>query len=257
MEEVKSQTKVGIIGIGSFPLKRTYTKSGVKEVLKKKKTDSQFHACYDLFVKRLSAESIERTGSLRKKSLRTFHKTLRGFSSPLYKIGLKILVFIYSFLRGEGVNITFSLLVEISKSSRHECFHMLKQIGRSSSTYTTRNREKIILNVIDKVRSNFKLSLEFYINASKIFYKLWIILSNTTDRVVAGTVSVLSLVSIQASSPPYSYICKELRITQSAVIYQVKKIVRYFGISGFTTLNKSRDLLNKEVLQSVINYGKI
>ncbi|KKM14046.1 hypothetical protein LCGC14_1710050 [marine sediment metagenome] len=52
MEVVKSQTKVGIVGIvgiESFPLKRTYTKSGVKEVLKKKKTDSQFHAYYNLF----------------------------------------------------------------------------------------------------------------------------------------------------------------------------------------------------------------
>ncbi len=254
MEEVKSQTKVGI---ASFPLKRSSVKSGIKKVLKKKKTDSQFHACYDLFVRRLDAESIEGIDSLRKKALKTFHKVLKEFSSPLFKIKLKIPVFIYSFLRGEGVNITFSLLVEISKSSRHECFHMLKQIGRSSLTYTTRDREKIILDIIDKIRSSFKLSLEFFINASKIFYKLWTILSNTTDRVVAGTVSVLSLVSIQASSPPNSYICKELRITQSAVIYQVKKIVRYLGISGFTTLHKSRELLDNKVLQSVINYGKI
>ncbi len=245
MEVVKSQTKVGIV---DFPVKKRSIRPGVEDVLAKKRINSQFHTCYNLFVRRLNSESTKGAGSLRKKALITFFKVLKEFPSPLFKIKLKIPVFIYSFLRDEGVNIAFSLLVIISKSSRHECFHMLKKISISSSKYTTRDRERIILANINRVKSNLKLSLEFYKNASKLFYKLWMILSNTTDRVVAGTVSVLALISIHASSPPSSNICKELKITQSAVIYQIKKIVRYFCVSGFTTLNKSRELLNKEVL---------
>ncbi|KKN13178.1 hypothetical protein LCGC14_1009060 [marine sediment metagenome] len=48
------------------------------------------------------SESTKGAGSLRKKALITFFKVLKEFPSPLFKIKLKIPVFIYSFLNSQS-----------------------------------------------------------------------------------------------------------------------------------------------------------
>lgn len=242
--------KKNLIKAGEKGLKSRVTKQ--KKVLTKQQIISNFKACYNSFTTELNIDSPRIFDDLKTEAKDIFFDVINQFHSPLFKIELKIPVFVYLFLRDKGFGITFSLLMKISKQTKHECFHMLKKIDGTFSNHVTRNRKQIILEKIRKIRAKFQLDPQLLENANKILRKLWPILCNTTDQVVAGTVSVLALISLQSNSPPYYLICKEIKITQGAVIYQVKKIVSHFGVSGFNTLCKSRELLYKEVLLKVV-----
>jgi len=68
-------------------------------------------------------------------------------------------------------------------------------------------------------------------------------------------VSALALIALRADSPMVFNICQKAEIQQSTVIYQVKKIVKELGISGFTTLGKSKELICN-VLEKIIGIHK-
>ena len=90
--------------------------------------------------------------------------------------------------------------------------------------------------------------MEFYHLSSKILNKFWDQISCTSDNVVAGLISSLSLLTAFKDIITVNKICKKLDIKMSTVQTQVKKnfIARY-NVSGFKSLVKSADLL-KEIL---------
>jgi hypothetical protein len=112
----------------------------------------------------------------------------------------------------------------------------------------------VVLEKIKVLMNFFKLSDKFYKNAEIIMETLWKYLHNTTDNVIVGTISVLSLFSIKDDSVRIFHICQRIRISQSAVIYQItNKILKPLRISGFTTLKTSKELLQKELLEKIVN----
>ncbi|KKK97814.1 hypothetical protein LCGC14_2649010 [marine sediment metagenome] len=166
-------------------------------------------------------------------------------------------VFVFSFFRVKGIDVTFSLLRRLSGLTLHECFQTIKKISGTFPEYATRDRKQVILKKINEIKYFFHLNSLFFENASKILQKLWGILNNTTDRIVAGTVSALALISIHNNSLKLSFICQKIEIAHSSVIYQVKKLVKNLGFTGFTKLNESQELLCSEVLKKVIGIQVI
>lgn len=159
----------------------------------------------------------------------------------------------YSYFRAKGIDVTFSLLRELTGMTRHQCYMTLKKVYDIFPEYKTRDREQIILNRIHDILVHFRLSLAFFENARKILLKLWGLLQGTTDSVVAGTVSVLSLISLNLLSPRVRNICERIGITHSTILFQIKnKLLTSLGISGFTTLTKSKELVVDEVLKKVV-----
>jgi len=220
--------------------------------LTKEQIISKFKEWYYVFAREVKVGSPSTLGSLQSEAIETFLGVLEGLPQPSHKIDMLMTVFMYSFFRTKGFNVTFSLLKRLSGLTKHECFHMLKKINGTFPEYITRDRKRIILDNIRDVESFFQLNSRFFENAGKILQKLWGILSNTTDGVIVGTVSALALISIHNSSPLLCSVCQKLEITQSAVIYQIKKVVNRLGVSGFTTLGKSKDLVCSEVLRKVV-----
>lgn len=239
-------------------VKRILIKNGDKDLkpdtwkyrrpLTKEQVITKFKEWYYKFARAVTPKML---GSMKTEALKTFLNLVKGLTQPSHKIDQLIPVFVYSFFRTKGIDITFPLFKKLSGLTRHEIFCMLKKIGDTFPEYIIRNRKQIILNKINTVKSEFHFNYLFYKNADKILRKLWDILSNTTDRVVAGTVSTLALISINGNSP-INNICQKLEIKQSTVIYQIKKLVNKFEVSGFTTLGESKDLIYSDILERVV-----
>jgi hypothetical protein len=90
--------------------------------------------------------------------------------------------------------------------------------------------------------------MDFYYRSQKIMYRLWNGIKNTTDDVVAGLVSSISLLCSYPSDSPVSVsaICSKLNIRMSTIQAQVKrKIFERFKVKGFISLIRSSDLLRK------------
>ncbi len=229
----------------------------LKSAISKKKISQQiiliFNDWYFTFAKEQNIGSPRVLSPLKLEAKKIFLRTLEELSPSLPKIGILTPVFIFSFFRDKGFSIPFHLFRSLSGLTRHKYFQILKRIAGIFPNYATRDRKHIILKGIANVKSSFHLDSQFIENSGKIMQKLWSILSNTTDSVVVSTVSVLALLPSLNNSINPTIICKKMGVSHSAVIYQVKRIVKAFNISGYTTLNKSRELLCVEVLEKVVN----
>ena len=257
LKEIRQLTGLSIIFI-----KRVLIQEGANDIIpytwnyKKPLTEEQlisrFKKWYYKFARAVKVGSPKVLGPLKEEAIETFRGVLEGFTQPSHKIDKLIPVFVYSFFRTKGINVSFPLLKKLSGLTSSECFGMLKKINGTFSEYMTRDRKQIILSKVQVIESDFQLNPRFYKNAYKILQKLWGILSNTTDRVVAGTVSALALISIHNDSPLLHKVCQKFEIRQSTVIYQIKKLVKRYNVSGFTTLGGSKDLVCSEVLRKVV-----
>ena len=88
--------------------------------------------------------------------------------------------------------------------------------------------------------------MEFFFKSKKILYKLWEVIKNTKDDVVAGLVSSISVLCSFPEKATINSICKKLGIKMNTIQVQVKKkIFDNFNENGFVSLVKSAGLLKK------------
>lgn len=224
----------------------------IKRPLTKKQIISRFKEWYYEFARVLKSGSPKVLGPLKIEAIENFLGLVGSFPQIARKRDMLMPVFVYSFFRTKEINVTFSLLKRLSGLTKRECFQMLKKINGIFPEYINRDRKRVVLDKISEIVDHFQLNSQFFENADKILEKLWWILNNTTDGVIAGTVSALSLMSIHSNSPLLCDICKKIEIRQSTVIYQAKKLVKRLGVVGFTTLGRSKELLCTEVLEKVV-----
>ena len=151
---------------------------------------------------------------------------------------------IYFSLKLRNVSINPHELVEISKISKKEFNDFILQLQRFLPEYGERNRQEYILQRILEISEHFKLGMPFYFLSKKILYRLWQGVKNTTDNVVAGLVSSISVLCTCKEKVNISSICRRLGIRMSTIQAQVKKkIFQRFKVDGFISLIKSSDLL--------------
>ena len=96
--------------------------------LTKEQIISKFKEWYYVFAREVKVGSPSTLGSLQSEAIETFLGVLEGLPQPSHKIDMLMTVFVYSFFRTKGFNVTFSLLKRLSGLTKHECFHMLKKI---------------------------------------------------------------------------------------------------------------------------------
>ncbi|MFX1501151.1 MAG: TFIIB-type zinc ribbon-containing protein [Promethearchaeota archaeon] len=147
-------------------------------------------------------------------------------------------------LRNVAINV-YDLIdnSEITKSEFNDfCYQALVYFPQ----YAERNRKAYILQRVLEISEHFALGMSFYHLAEDILHKLWIGIKNTTDNVVAGLVSSISLICSRIGRVTVSSICTRLGIRMSTIQTQVKrKIFNKFRVEGFVSLIKSSDLLIK------------
>ena len=151
---------------------------------------------------------------------------------------------IYYSFKTQNMSINESELLEVSKITKREFNAFKLRIQSFEPQYAARKRKDYIIQKILEVSEHFDLGMPFYYQSKKILYKLWETLKCTTDDVVAGVVSSISVLCSFSGKINVNAICKRLGIKMSTIQSQVKRkiMVRANG-AEFVSLVKSADLL--------------
>lgn len=153
-------------------------------------------------------------------------------------------VTIYFCLKLRNVSINPYELIEISKISKKDFNDFILQLQRFLPEYGERNRQDYILQRILEISEHFELGMPFYFLCKKILYRLWQGIKNTTDNVVTGLVSSISVLCTCKERVSISSICSRLGIRMSTIQAQVKKkIFQRYKVDDFISLIKSSELL--------------
>lgn len=152
----------------------------------------------------------------------------------------------YMCLKLRNVSVNPYKLIDASKLKRKEFNDFLLQMQRYLSEYANRNRQKYILQRTLEICEHFDLGMPFYFLAKKILHKLWNGIKNTTDDVIAGLISSISVLYSCRDKVSINAICTRLGIRMSTIQVQIKKnIFERFKVEGFVSLIKSSDSLVK------------
>ncbi len=144
------------------------------------------------------------------------------------------------------IPINASDIIEVSDIEKNEFDEFLLQVRHYMPEYASRDRKKFITQRIHEITEHFELGMPFFYQTRKILSKLWEVIKNTTDNIIAGVVCSISNLSIYDHKIPISAICDKLSIKSGTVNNKVKeKIVKFFKIKGFISLVKSADLIRK------------
>ncbi|MFX0001728.1 MAG: hypothetical protein ACFE88_16580 [Candidatus Hermodarchaeota archaeon] len=153
---------------------------------------------------------------------------------------------IYFCLKLRNISINPYELIENSNITKKEFNDFNLQLQRFLPNYAERNRQEYILQRILEISEHFELGIPFYYLSKKILYRLWQGIKNTTDNVVAGLVSSISILCSYKEKVSVSSICNRLGIRMSTIQAQVKKkIFEKFKVHGFISLIRSSDILVK------------
>lgn len=118
--------------------------------------------------------------------------------------------------------------------------------------YQARDRRGLIMSMIESVGSLLECPKAFLEECETFLDVFWKELSQTTERVTAATVFCLTLIYVEDAPPPFKGICDEFGVEMSTVIYQIKhKLIKRYGINGFTTLRQSLPLVKQFLLRNV------
>jgi transcription initiation factor TFIIIB Brf1 subunit/transcription initiation factor TFIIB len=153
-------------------------------------------------------------------------------------------VVIYIALKMKLVPINQYDLLEVSKIDKKDFNAIKLQVYGVKPEYIERNRRKYIARRLYEIRESFDLDMTFYRTALTILNKMWGVIKNTTDDVVAGLVSSITILCNYRDEVTVSSICDMLGIRMSSIQSQVKRrIFDRLQITGFQSLVKSSDLL--------------
>ena len=161
-------------------------------------------------------------------------------------------VVIFMFLKMKGYNITMKNLIHQMKLDEKEVRRLFRRSIEVYPEYLKKNRKLIVQNQIRSIKDTFQFSEEFGVISEAILDKFWMLLSSTTESVVAGTVCILTMIVMDIKNHPISEICDNLGFTQSAVNYQIKnKLFEKLHIPGFKTINSSRELIKELIKKNI------
>ena len=167
-------------------------------------------------------------------------------------------IVIYMFFNMRGWNIDIKDITGIINISDKNMRQGLKEIIKVYPEYLKKDKKVLVLNRIQQIQVKFALPVEFVINSKAIMEKLWPFIYNTTENIIAGTVCVLTVIAMDIKKHNYPQICNNIGIAPSSVIYQIKnKLFKRLHISGFQSVEKSREMIKELILQNVsINLPK-
>jgi len=141
-------------------------------------------------------------------------------------------------------------LLELAKISKKDFNGFKLSILRLYPEYDERNRKEYIQGKILEIVEHFGLEMSFFYSSKKILYKLWDLIKNTTDDVIAGLTCSITSMCIQDYNLAVNSICKHLGIMMSTIQSQVKrKIIKQFRLPGFTSLIRSADIVRDAMIQ--------
>ena len=149
------------------------------------------------------------------------------------------------------IKIRFLLIPKYKQEStitKKEFNDFYQQVERFIPEYKERNRQEYILQLIFELPWHFNLGPIFHYQAKKILYSFWDGIKNTTDNIVAGVVSSISVLCSKTfrNKVKVSHLCAHLDIEMSIIQKQVEQdIIEKYNVKDFVSLVKSSRILEK------------
>ncbi|MBD3256262.1 MAG: hypothetical protein GF383_14285 [Candidatus Lokiarchaeota archaeon] len=153
---------------------------------------------------------------------------------------------IYFCCKIRKVSIKQKKLLDVAKISKNEFNAFKLQILEYYPEYVKRDKRGYVVQKIMEIRDHFGLDMEFYFLSKRILAKLWKLIYNTTEDVIAGVVTSIAALCCYQDELTVNAICKRLGIVMSTIQSQVKRrIFQTFKVPGFKSLVKSSNKLRK------------
>jgi len=172
----------------------------------------------------------------------TKFRSAEKLASILMFIGLKL----------KNVPVNSKDIIELSSVTEEEFRSFFTQVAHYIPEYASRNRQEYISQRLLDVTRHFELEMPFYFLSKKILYRLWEKVKNTTDNVIAGLCTSITVLCNYKDEVKINAICKFLGIQMSTIQFQVKNRIH---MEGFTTLVRSSELLKRFMIKmGVIEY---
>ena len=243
--KISSQLKKMIITLAeegdSIRLISKKTKVSINSV--KKIVEKPFHYIYDLIMAKTQLEN---------------HKNLKGEAYTLFQeVRNKIKkgrsyrnesrlspIVIYLFLKITNIDFHLNDLLNAVGLTLADFKKGLNAVLPYCLEYKKRNRKTITHKKIVRINDIFNLSPQFLYVSDILLERLWPLICNTREEIIAGVISILTIIKLSIQSVNYIDLCSELGIGMSSVFYNVKnKILAPQQIEGFTGFRSSTSVL--------------
>jgi hypothetical protein len=252
-EEVSHRLRFNINEFSTDSFEQIYDALTLKMIMLKQKS---FGRKSKSSAAQIISRTIQEINKLKDLCIRQYYNIRNALATSSKYMNVNVLgpIFILHFLKVNGLTFNFHSSLPYLQINKHEYFIGLKKITPFFiHEYGNRDRKLQVMDIIEEVKTYFGLKKRFYKNAHTILERLWELLQNTTDEVLAGVISVLSVISINNESISVNAVCEKIGIASSSVIYQVRnKLFKALKISGFTTLRKSKALIRKEIFEKMV-----
>ncbi|KKL26022.1 hypothetical protein LCGC14_2399460, partial [marine sediment metagenome] len=155
-------------------------------------------------------------------------------------------ILVYMVLKLENIAVFKDELVKNSELTIEEFNRFFMQVKHYLPEYSGRDRVICISQKLLEITEHFGLEMPFYFFAKKVMHRLWRVVKNTTDNVIAGLCASITALCSYKGVINVSSICELINIKMSTIQWQVKKkIFEEFKLAGFKSLVRSSDLLKK------------
>ena len=155
-------------------------------------------------------------------------------------------ILVYMVLKLENIAVLKDEVVNNSDLTSEEFNRFFIQIRHYLPEYSGRDRATSVSQKLLEITEYFGLGMPFYFLAKKVMHRLWDVVKNTTDNVIAGLCASITTLCSYKGVINVSSICELLSIKMSTIQFQVKtRIFDKFNITGFKSLVRSSDLLEK------------
>ena len=152
----------------------------------------------------------------------------------------------YVFCKQNKVSINKRALLGVARVGKKDFHSFLTTILKFFPHYDEEKKRDYILQKVMKITETFELGMDFYFLSKDILYRLWNVIKNTKEDVIAGVVSSVATLCKYRDLVSVNALCKQLNIRMSTIQFQVEnRIFKPTRTKGFTTLVKSADLLGQ------------
>ena len=207
----------------------------------------------------LSSLGLEGYNSLKEMAMVNF-KEIRAKLRPGSKyrnVEKLVAIIMYFRFKIDNISVTNIDIFENTELTKKEFNNFYREVRVYYPNYMIRDRQRYISQKLLEITNHFGLEMPFYFLAKKVLYRLWEGIKNTTDNVIAGLCASITGLCEYKEQVRISSICELLSIRMSTIQLQVKKkIFDQFRLSGFSTLVRSADLLEKFLVKIGLIEGE-
>jgi len=153
---------------------------------------------------------------------------------------------IYFYYKEQGKYINEKDLLALAKISKKDFNAFKLPMISFWPEYQRRNRMEYISRRIMELVDHYELGMPFYYQSKKILHRFYESIKNTTDNVIVGLVTSITLLCSERTDVRINNICDLLDIRMSTIQIQVKRrIFERFKVPGFKSLVKSAEILRQ------------